>query len=60
MLFFRDIGRIYVKKTFLSGVAKKILEALVDAGSLEVVALSVASGLRAEVLLRQYAVEYCQ
>ena len=44
----------------LSGVAEEQLEALVDAGCLEVVALSVASGLRAEVLLRQDAVEYCQ
>ena len=44
----------------LSGVAEEQLEALVDAGSLEVVALGVASGLRAEVLLRKDAVEYCQ
>ena len=44
----------------LSGEARQQLEALVDAGSLEVVALGVASGLRAEILLRKDAVEYCQ
>ena len=44
----------------LSRVAEEQLEALVDAGSLEVVALGVTSGLRAEVLLAQDAVEYCQ
>ena len=44
----------------LSGVAEEQLEALVDAGSLEVVALGMSCRLRAEVLLRQNAVEYCQ
>ena len=44
----------------LSGVAEEQLEALVDAGSLEIVALGVASSLRAEILLRKDAVEYCQ
>ena len=44
----------------LFGVAEEQLEALVDAGCLEVVALGVTCRLRAEVLLRKDAVEYCQ
>ena len=44
----------------LFGEARQQFEALVDAGSLEVVALGMSCRLRAEILLRKDAVEYCQ
>ena len=52
LLFLTSAARAQVPLCQLSGVSRKQLEALVDAGCLEVVALGVASGLRAEVLLR--------
>ena len=44
----------------LFGVAEEQFEALVDAGCQEVVALGMSCRLRAEILLRKDAVEYCQ
>ena len=44
----------------LFGEAEEQFEALVDAGCQEVVALGMSCRLRAEVLLRKDAVEYCQ
>ena len=43
----------------LFGVAEEQFEALVDAGSLEVVALGMSCRLRAEVLLRQCETGTC-
>ena len=44
----------------LFGVAEEQFEALVDAGCQEVAALGMSCRLRAEILLRKDAVEYCQ